>query len=110
MFDLLDSEGYPTIEFLENIKNAKVNIIEIFSTIADAFHSSGYGKAKWSNNNKRLKLITGGWSGNEDIKSAMFENVFISICWCASVRGGVSIWDLREIREKEIKDLQNEYK
>ncbi len=97
ILDVLDEQGYPTIEFLENIKNSEVNIKEIFSTISDAFNYSGYGKAKWSNKNKRLKLITGGWSGNEDIKSAMFENIFISICWQASIRGGVSIWNLNEI-------------
>lgn len=97
MFDLLDSEGYPTSEFLKHIKEQEIDIENVFKLIANAYNFSVQGKAKFSNENKRLKLITGGWSGNEDIIAAMFENVFISICWVASIRGGVSIWDLEEI-------------
>lgn len=38
---------------------------------------------------KKLILITGGWSGNEDIIDAMAENhVFWESCWVKSIRGG----------------------
>lgn len=93
--DVLDKEGYPTSEFLKHIKEQETDIENVFDLIVNAFEESIYGIAVVKNN--KIKLITGGWSGNEDIINAMFENVFISICWCASVRGGVSIWDLREI-------------
>ena len=87
----------PTPEHLKFIKEQETDIEDVFEWIANIFNISVHGKAKFSNNRKRLKLITGGWQGNEDIIDAMFENVRISICWRATIKGGVSIWDLREI-------------
>lgn len=45
----------------------------------------------------RFVLITGGWSGNEDIIAALQENVvFWSLCWMESHRGGRVVLEIPE--------------
>ena len=40
-----------------------------------------------------LKLVTGGWSGNEDILAAMNKNMFWSCYWQRAERGGTFYFD-----------------
>lgn len=50
----------------------------------------------WATYNKksgRLRLATGGWSGNEEIVQALHENqIFQATCWEMSKRGGLTIY------------------
>lgn len=40
-----------------------------------------------------VAFITGGWSDNESISSAMMRNrLFVAVCWQASYRGGKDIF------------------
>jgi len=47
---------------------------------ADIGYAKIYGRS--------LSLHTGGWSGNEDIYSALQETMFWTVCWKESKRGG----------------------
>lgn len=47
---------------------------------------------------RELRLITGGWSGNEDIVGALNDNrMFSMLCWQSSHRGGMHIYHIREV-------------
>ena len=42
-----------------------------------------------------LRLITGGWSGNESIVNALMDNMmFRMLCWNSSHRGGLHIFHI----------------
>ena len=52
-----------------------------------------YGRARLSGNT--LTLITGGWSENEEVMSAVKRNkIFNIVCWDSSYRGGKVIYKL----------------
>ena len=47
---------------------------------------------------RQLELITGGWSGNEDIICALNLNqMFNMMCWYSSHRGGLHIYHIKKI-------------
>lgn len=81
-----DAQGYPT--------EATLKIIEVwpyqdfFSLMAfvyEAWHDNG----KFNIDGDFFILTTGGWSGNEEIISALQSNhLFWSTCWEKSERGG----------------------
>jgi hypothetical protein len=56
---------------------------------------------------RELRLATGGWSGNEDIIGALYDNMmFRMLCWYSSHRGGLHIFHLIKIKAKD--DAENE--
>lgn len=60
---------------------------------------SDYGRIERRGKHKVwVRFITGGWSGNEEILSAMDKNVGIMTCWEASYRGGKHIYKFRNIK------------
>lgn len=79
---------YPTEEQLRAIREAspfEFSLPEIVELIREAW--SYYGKLEFDG--KKLFLATGGWSGNEDIISAMQDNIgFWTQYWKKSERGG----------------------
>jgi len=81
----LDTDGYPTDESLEHIKNYEGSYTELMTDIAFLFGS--YGRCGFDGNH--WIVITGGWSGCESIISALKENtMFWLTCWYLSKRGG----------------------
>ena len=93
-----DTNGYPTEETLEEIKNIspinKKSIWKLLDIVETHWH--------WNNmfildkEKGCLELHTGGWSGNEDIIYALKENyVFWGLCWYKSMCGGHYWFDLR---------------
>lgn len=84
---MLDDEGYPTEEFLEELKAwDPKNFGSLMETVGKAWRfESGFrpcGARTW-------ELATGGWSGNESIIHALQDNfMFWSLCWQESKRGG----------------------
>lgn len=83
-------DGYPTDETLDAIKSWAYPFDGFWNFVKSAWNSN-YGKIV--ENDRLVKLITGGWSGNEDIVAALQDNtVFWLCCWQASVRGGVEVF------------------
>lgn len=80
---------YPSEETLQRIKDWPSpdwkGLLEL------ACHEfAGYGKVTIDTLAGEWTLITGGWSGNEEIISAMQSNhLFWAACWQSSVRGGL---------------------
>mgnify|MGYP001214703824 CR=1 FL=1 len=77
---------YPTEQELEQIKTW--SDIPSLPEFIETVWNTGYGT--FARNGGTLKLVTGGWSGNEDIIEAMGNNValFWTLYWQRSERGG----------------------
>ena len=88
MFDL-DNEGYPderTIELIGQwrIEDDYEKMLTFLTPIM-----SGYGRCEKREIDNVWEVVTGGWSGNEEIISAMQSNLaFWGIYWQLSKRGG----------------------
>ena len=100
----LDEDGYPTEETLKTIsewdfKDGYTNLMDYVSAVwhwpdfvtctnvLNYFNQPVY----------RYKLITGGWSGNEDIIGALEKNfIFYGMCWQESHRGGKHIFEIKK--------------
>ena len=80
---LLDEEGYPTEEYLQFIRdytNETMPIMDFVEILQDGWHFSDWGfklHRKYAGKRK-LELHTGGWSGNEEIISAIVNNVYLT--------------------------------
>lgn len=94
----LDYDGYPTNGTLRAIKSW--SHVEGFERLLDAIDPiwAHYGLFSKSHKSTRevnkdrvyYRLVTGGWSGNESIISALQANrLFWAMCWYSSTRGGV---------------------
>jgi hypothetical protein len=89
-------EKYCTESELEDIKNWSIkNVDDLIAHLKDVWQYSGtaikesFGKSKSGELVLNLELHTCGWSGNEDIISALSKNVlFWSMWWAKSERGG----------------------
>lgn len=77
---------YPTETDLEKIKTWDIADIDgLLDYIQPLFE--GYGRL--TRKKRTFEMATGGWSGNEEIISALQQNViFWSVCWMESKRGG----------------------
>lgn len=80
---------YPTKKELTAIK--KYDILQGISGLLELIepHFAKYGRYEYDKG--KLMLATGGWSGCEDVMSALHNNVFMfwSVCWHQSDRGGL---------------------
>lgn len=78
---------YPTEAFLEKVKGADVtNFHEFMAMIKPEWAFGNFG---WRQEGDIYYLSTGGWSGNEDIISAMQDNqMFWLMYWARTSRGG----------------------
>ncbi|MHA1852722.1 MAG: hypothetical protein ACTSUF_04335 [Candidatus Heimdallarchaeaceae archaeon] len=90
-----DEEGYPTEEELNKIENWDASDPEgLLDFIEDLWcYTDGYRFVIESGKNNGEKVIdvylsTGGWSGNESIIAALRKNIFWSLYWQKSERGG----------------------
>jgi hypothetical protein len=49
---------------------------------------------------RELRLATGGWSGNESIINALYNNMmFRMLCWYSNHRGGLHIFHIVKLKE-----------
>lgn len=91
---LLDKDGYPTDEYLDWIKKydpLKMKLIDFVEMLRDGWNDSewGYILRRSRGEYRTLELHTGGWSGNEEIISALQSNyMFWQICFYKHIRGG----------------------
>lgn len=82
---------YPTEDYLEKIRQWVVPDVEIFRQFMEdikhhwQYADSGY----WEQDGDKYTLHTAGWSGNEDLISAMRDNeMFWMLYWESHRRGG----------------------
>lgn len=95
----MDKDGYPEEHELEKIRNWPHNDFEgLMDYVQELWWNAEWG---FRQKGKKYYLSTGGWSGNEDIISAMNENLmFWSMCWQESKRGGHYIFEVKALKEK----------
>jgi hypothetical protein len=99
----LDHNGYPTEEYLIYLRDFDIKEIDEFLDIL----STGWWCADWgfklskvykdkrfNRKCRTLELHTGGWSGNEEIISALREGFFFVMYWWKSYRGGHYIFQI----------------
>jgi len=88
-----DRDGYPTDETLDAITNWPASDPEGWIEFVRQTWNHNYGSV--NELEIMAKLVTGGWSGNECIISAMKGNYILwSLLWESSHRGG--LWVLRK--------------
>lgn len=93
-------EGYPSDELLEAIPYWTGTPRELVEhVLTDVFR--GYGGVKVTDEIdfadrpvKKLRLVTGGWSGNESMISALKESFFWTAWWESSQRGGAYTFEI----------------
>jgi hypothetical protein len=95
-----DSDGYPTEETLQTIREwpptdgrGLLEYVERTWCYPDfAMIDEGAG----SRGRSRLGFLTGGWSGNESLVSAMEQNIaWWGMNWYSSVRGGHHTFEVK---------------
>ena len=98
-----DSDGYPTNLTLEIIKDWPYGhgYIDLMSYVGHAWKWEDFVwcnaiKDQLGNDVWEYTLITGGWSGNESIISALERNhLFYHLCWRESHRGGKHVYEVK---------------
>ena len=98
------SEEYPTDAELEAITawtpgpkwSGSEPWLGILQECSDAWNHD-MGHALWDDDKKQMTFVTGGWSGNESVLSALHENFSArAMLWLASFRGGKEIWGIKD--------------
>ena len=83
-----DADGYPSDETLEEIRSWPINGgVRYWLDFCSHAWNSRYGAVRYQGH--KLELVTGGWSGNESVLSAMEINPLWVITWLSSHRGGL---------------------
>jgi len=96
-----DRHGYPTEVTLRIIREWKQPITkesarDFFTYCCDCWHENG--EFLIEDADDTIEFHTGGWSGNEDIISAIQANVLIwSMCWQESRRGGHHVFSVADL-------------
>jgi len=106
-----DSDGYPSDQTLRDISYWYTlngyTPKEFFQFCKEAFnkHYGSWQIVENYNNDllkdkpfTALRIATGGWSGNELVMDHMKTTIFWSICWRASVSGGLYILDYDKVK------------
>lgn len=101
-------DPYPTEKELEKIKKWDWNDCEGLAKFVQSIWHWGedyaplddWKKDEFDREYRMFRLITGGWSGNEDIVRALNKNtMFQMICWQASFRGGLHIYHIKKFEK-----------
>jgi len=82
----MDKDGYPEEYKLKKIAEWDYHDFKgLMDYVYDLWKYPQY----WTNENGKISISTGGWSGNEDIIAALMQNkMFWACCWMSSKRGG----------------------
>jgi hypothetical protein len=93
-------KDYPSEEDLEKIRKWPLSDVYNLIRFIDSVWNHEFGRIEIKGKKViTLKLITGGWSGNEDIVNALHknENLFWSAFWVKSTRGGLFVFKIKEV-------------
>ena len=109
-----DREGYPTEETLQALREWPMETAAAGLDFLSACWKDGYmaesGLAKdvlppaeieticADDDERVLRLPTGGWSGNEDAVNAFMESLAATMTWCLHARGGLWIFKYPEVK------------
>jgi hypothetical protein len=88
-----DKDGYPTEATLDVIRNWAGSYSRLLGFCAEAWRYDEF----VVNLGSIWRFVTGGWSGNEEIISALHEadgGVFWAACWQKSERGGLHVFEI----------------
>jgi hypothetical protein len=92
-----DKYGSPTEETLEAIRTWPGTDPYPWLKFCRDCWDENYGKIDWDleeGNLIQARFITGGWSENETIISAMMQNIILwGRCWVSSHRGGLYVFE-----------------
>lgn len=100
---------YPTEGDLKAIRTWELkereDYIALAKFVCNIWHWPNFATLTWKAKKVDvLRLVTGGWSGNEDIVGALQENqLFGMVCWKKSERGGVHIYEIPELKKGKVK-------
>jgi len=86
---VIDSDGYPEPEVLMDIMEwtARAGHHELMQEIVPLFEQ--YGRCEYRDIDGVWEVVTGGWSGCEQVIQCLQENtMFWVMCWRLSKRGG----------------------
>jgi len=86
---------YPSEDVLQIIREwPPERFGELMALVESAW--SEYGR--FERDGRKYTLITGGWSGNEDLIWALQKNLslFWTLCWQESKRGGHHVFEIPE--------------
>ena len=99
----LDDDGYPTEETLAEIREWKAGDgWGLLEAVADIWFWPTY--ADINRQSKKAELSTGGWSGNEDVISAMQDNIsWWTLHWYSIVRGGHYTFRPLDVSESSVR-------
>lgn len=93
-----DADGYPTDHTLQMITDWSYDDLSGMLRFAEECFDKRYGSWKMIMGGRDLRIATGGWSGNESVVDAMMLNrVFVAMHWEMSARGGLYIFNLRNL-------------
>ncbi|WP_422759143.1 hypothetical protein [Paenarthrobacter sp. C1] len=97
--ELIDEDGYPTDEALDHLRTFHGTAEELVAYVRSLMHNGRSMLEDFTNDygrpEKRLTLITGGWSGCESVVGALHETMFHLMFWESSFRGGKHTFTLR---------------
>jgi hypothetical protein len=89
---LIDEDGYPTDEALAHLRAFTGSTEDLVAYVQSLMHNGRSVLEDFTNDygrpEKRLTLITGGWSGCESVVGALHETIFHPMFWESSFRGG----------------------
>ena len=93
---LLDGDRYPTdyaLELVSDFPGTPRDLVEFIRDSLWYYHDFVSVKAPWRGNIE-VKFVTGGWSGNESVLTALSESFFHFRFWESSHRGGLHMYSI----------------
>ncbi|MBG0738626.1 hypothetical protein IV500_04220 [Paeniglutamicibacter antarcticus] len=98
--ELFDEDGYPSDEALAYLDAFPGSPNELIDYVAELM--AGYGSVRrsdiedyWGQPKVEVKMVTGGWSGCEQVLSHLAQTMFHFCFWESSSRGGAVVYRLR---------------
>lgn len=95
-------DEYPSDEDLNELENFEGSAKEMIEYAASIYSdygwihvSDGYSKVI-RQKVKRIEMVTGGWSGNEDVIGVLQETLLWGLYWRKSERGGYYMFEIPE--------------
>lgn len=95
------NDGYPTEETLHKIRTwDATEAVELMQFVKENWWCPDFGFLTWADEDgTNYSLSTGGWSGNEQIVSALEQNyAFWILYWLSSSRGGHFIFVIPNVK------------